>query len=85
MHCCVPVCVHTSQHRVPRHGFNARCPLCVSTPCSPQDYLFDPAHYADNPVRHGTPMDIRESSFLDNERTPQGVKVRRLSTAAAHS
>ncbi|KAI3429328.1 hypothetical protein D9Q98_005423 [Chlorella vulgaris] len=42
-------------------------------PC-PQDYLFDPAHYADNPVRHGTPMDIRESSFLDNERTPQEVK-----------
>lgn len=38
----------------------------------PQDYLFQPGHYDDD--GHGTPLTMREPSFLDNERTPAAVK-----------
>ncbi|KAL4427446.1 hypothetical protein ABPG77_000735 [Micractinium sp. CCAP 211/92] len=40
----------------------------------PQDYLFQPAHYADDPSQWGPPLDLREPSFLGNQRTPEAVK-----------
>ena len=42
---------------------------------SPQDYLFHPGHYADEPAAHGTALAIREASFLRSERTPKDVKA----------
>ena len=42
---------------------------------SPQDYLFQPGNYADDPAQHGTPLQIREASLLGNPRTPAAVKV----------
>lgn len=34
-----------------------------------------PGNYADEPQQFGTALDLRESFFLDNERTPAAVKV----------
>ncbi|PSC76256.1 glycosyltransferase family 77 isoform A [Micractinium conductrix] len=47
--------------------------MTLPVPC-PQDYLFVPGNYADEPQQFGTALDLRESFFLDNERTPAAVK-----------
>jgi hypothetical protein len=55
-------------------ALNHRCrpPLCAG---SPQDYLFDPAKYSDDPGSHGTALEVREASMLANERAPAQIKA----------
>ena len=45
------------------------------SPCSPADYLFDPEALRDTDPSRGTPLEIRETGFLRNPRTPAEVKV----------
>lgn len=50
---------------------------------SPQDYLFQPGNYDDAPEQHGTPLTLREATFLQNRNTPAEVKVGGAASAAA--
>jgi hypothetical protein len=41
----------------------------------PADYLFNMDKWDSDPGKDGTPISVREYSFLDNKRTPKDVKV----------